>query len=102
MEDVQQLENNFLAWITAASIFLAIGVVIKNYKDYGKYYFIAFFSIGIALLIITNLDYLKEREKLTEQKLEVFPRLDQLFILISVAIILCIIITIIVIFDILN
>ncbi len=29
MDEVQQLENNFLAWITAASIFLAIGVVME-------------------------------------------------------------------------
>ena len=96
MDPVQQLENNFLAWITTASIFLAIGVIIKSYEDYGNYYFIAFFSIGITLLLITNLDYLKERKILEDQNIEVFPRLDQLFILISITILICSIITVIV------
>ena len=101
MDEIQQLEDNFLAWITAAAIFLAIGVVIKSYKNYGNYYFVAFFSIGIGLLIITDLDYLEEKRELTDKGLEVFPRLDGLFLMILIAIIICIIITIIVIQEIL-
>ena len=100
MNEVQQLEDNFLAWITAASIFLAIGVVIKSYKNYGNYYFIAFFFIGISLLIVTDADYLKERERLNDKNLEVFPRLDILFILILAAIIICSIITLFVLYEI--
>lgn len=102
MEEVQQLEDNFLAWITAASIFLAIGVVIKSYENYGNYYFIIFFSIGIGLLIVTVSDYLTERKRLTEKGLKVFPRLDQLFYLILLTIIVCIVITIIVFREILD
>ena len=96
MDSAQQLENNFLAWITVASIFLAIGVIIKSYEDYGNYYFVAFFSIGITLLLVTNLDYLKERKNLVDQNVEVFPRLDQLFILITITIIICSVITVVI------
>ncbi|GAH12736.1 unnamed protein product, partial [marine sediment metagenome] len=76
MDEVQQLENNFLAWITMASIFLAIGVVIKSYEDYGNYYFVAFFLIGIGLLVITNMDYISERQELSDKGFKIFKRLD--------------------------
>ena len=98
LEMVDRLERNFLAWITMASIFLAAAIIIKGFERYSVYYSIVFFIIVILLLIITNADYLTEKRKLEELGINVFPRLDYLFLIVT----LVIFVNIFIIYDILK
>ena len=92
IKEIDRLERNFLAWITVASIFLAAAIIIKNFLNSSSYYSIVFFIIVILLLTITNADYLQERKSLAQKGITVFPRLDYLFLIVTVVIIICVII----------
>ncbi len=88
--EIDRLESNFLAWITVASIFLAAAIIIKGrFGIYNIYYSASFLTIVVILLLITSSDYISERNKLRERGLDVFIRLDYLFLIIVAVIFIC-------------
>ena len=87
IEKIDRLERIFLSWITNAAIFLASAPIMRNMGKNGKYYTLVLLVIGIAMFTVTNIDYLQERSKLTEDEIEIPLRLDLLFVIRTIVII---------------
>ena len=84
---IDRLEENFLNWIRNASIFFITGVAMLGFKVLRKIaYWI--FILSIFLLIITEFDYLAERQLLGERGFKVPYLLDLLWVVTIAAIFL--------------
>ncbi len=92
-DDAQQLEDNFIAWVTMAAVFITAAAIIEGHKPHGKYYFLSFSSIGIILLIITSIDYIEDKKIILDKGQKVKKRLDYLLAVIIFVIILSVIIS---------
>lgn len=84
---IDRLEENFLNWIRNASIFFITGVAMLSFEKLQK---VAYWVliVSIVLLVITELDYIAERQLLIDRKFEVPYRLDWLWFITIFAIFL--------------
>lgn len=84
---IDRLEENFLNWIRNASIFFITGVAMLSFEKLRK---IAYWVliVSIVLLVITELDYITERQLLVERGFAVPYRLDSLWFITIFAIFL--------------
>ncbi len=86
---IQELERNFIAWVTMSFVLLTAAVIIEGHKPKGKSYFLTFFTLGVVLLLIAIIDYSKERSKLKDQGVEIPRRLDSLLVITIVITVVC-------------
>nr|QBK93605.1 MAG: uncharacterized protein LCPAC404_03090 [Pithovirus LCPAC404] len=89
-DELNQLELTFLNWIRNAVLFFAIALVIVGFGKHNYFYAIAFLIIGIVLLIITDVDYLVERNRIGTT----LPRLDYLAVTTAAVIVISVILTV--------
>ena len=87
IEKIDRLERIYLTWVTNAAIFIAVAPIMRNMGKNGKIYSLMLFTIAITLFTVTNIDYLGERKKLTNDNIRIPLRLDLLFAIIIVTII---------------
>ena len=91
-EKIDRLERIYLSWITNGAIFLASAPIMRTVGKNGKYYTLILLVIGIVIFAVTNIDYLQERTELTNNDIDIPLRLDLLFVIMTVVIIVMIII----------
>ena len=77
-----------LAWLTIAVFFITLAIIIKGFERYSIYFSIGFLVTGIIVLVISNIDYLNDRRLITASGLTVRPRMDALFVIVLIAIII--------------
>ena len=84
--EVGDLETFTTNWLVMAGIFFAVAVVAVSYRPNGKWYFLIFFGIGVAALIIIAQDSKAESNELKDLGAKVPRRMDQLYYLILFAV----------------
>lgn len=80
------IENSLLSWIAVAGIFFLLSGTTGNFGKAGRKYFVAFIIIGLILLIITALDYIKVRREMMAEGYRPYRRTDYLFLVLVTAI----------------
>ena len=86
-DEIDRIENYIIDWMTVASIFLAAAIITRASEKFTPYYSVLFFSITIAILTSTAVEYLEDRNILSSVGIGIFARLDFFFIIIVVLII---------------
>jgi magnesium-transporting ATPase (P-type) len=95
---LNRLEDTILAWITVATFFITFAIIIKGFERYSIFYSIGFLVLGIILLVMVNVNYLTDRQRIAAAGFKIKPRMDVLFVIVLMATI----ISIIILYDIIN
>lgn len=93
-KDFDRIEDVYINWLIAAFLFFAAAVYIKNFENNTNIVSVIFFTIVILMLIIINFDYLMGRCQLLNQGVPGRHRLDYLFGIICIVIIVITIFTV--------
>ncbi len=86
-DEIDRIENYIIDWMTVAAIFLAAAIITRASAKFTPYYSILFFSITIAILVSTAVEYLEDRNILASVGIGIFGRLDFFFVIIVILII---------------
>lgn len=89
---LNRIEDTILAWITLSALFITLSIVIKGFESNSIYYSIIFLLIGIISLIMANINYLEDRKRIIQARLLVPSKLDVLFMIVIVGIVVSILI----------
>nr|QBK91205.1 MAG: uncharacterized protein LCPAC202_01790 [Pithovirus LCPAC202] len=87
---VNRIEDTILAWITIATFFITLGIIIKGFERYSVYFSLTFILMGIIMLVMGNINYLGDRQLILRNNFEVPAKLDVLFIVVIIGIIVTI------------
>ena len=82
------IENSLLSWIAVASIFFLFSGATGNFGEAGQKYFVSFIIIGLLILIITAIDYVKIRSEMMASGHSPYQRTDYLFMVLVATIII--------------
>lgn len=86
-EDFDRVEDNYISWIIAAFLFFSAAVYVKGFEADTSVVSTIFLIIVLLMLIIINFEYLIDRCNLLEEGQEIRNRLDYLFGIICIVII---------------
>lgn len=87
---INRIEDTILAWITVATFFITLGIIIKGFERYSVYFSLAFILMGIIMLVMGNINYLDDRKLILGKNFDVPGKLDVLFIVVMIGIIITI------------
>lgn len=90
LASIDRVEHTYLNWIILATVFLIMTFRVKGFEPASIYFSIVFMIITILIFVIANVEYLYERVDLLEDGITTFGRLDYLFAIVAVVIIVCI------------
>ena len=76
--NIETVESNFLAWVTASYLFLAVAGIMRHLTEYGLYYSFIFWIITAILFLSTFLEYRSARAELVKDGVTIPWRLDLL------------------------
>ncbi len=87
---INRIEDTILAWITIATFFITLGIIIKGFERYSVYFSLTFILMGIIMLVMGNINYLGDRQLILGKNFDVPGKLDVLFIVVIIGIIVTI------------
>ena len=78
--ETDRLEKILLDWLLVAFVFFVAGIMLKHTTSWGYYFSLIVFAITILFLLITVVDYFKERQELMLKGIQPTVRSDILAI----------------------
>lgn len=87
---IDRLEGVYLQWVILATVFLIMTFRVKGFEAASIYFSVAFMIITIIIFVIANVEYLYERMDLCQDVIKSPARLDYLFAIVGIVIIICV------------
>jgi magnesium-transporting ATPase (P-type) len=88
--EIDRVEANYITWIILSTVFLIMTFRVKSFEAGGAMFSVFFMIVSILLFILANVEYLSERKQLFNKGIIVFTRLDYLFAIITLVILICV------------
>ncbi len=87
-ETVNRIEERLVFWVQASVLVVTIGILVRKFETHRVLFAILFTIVGICMLISANFTYMDNKEIATSFGYEVPARVDMLFVLVIVILII--------------